>query len=161
MNIVIFGLGYVGCVTGACLAHLGHDVTGVELNPTKVSLINSGKSPIVEKDLDKLLAGVVREGRFRATEDWRSAVSVADLVLICVGTPSRANGSIDLRFLLRVSEQLGEALKSSARYLTVVVRSTVMPGTVEEKVIPTLERVSGKKAGRDFGVCMNPEFLRE
>ena len=161
MRISIFGMGYVGCVSGACLAALGHRVVGVEPNPVKVKLINSGKSPIVEKDLDTLLEKSVGAGLFSATENWREAVENSDLAIVCVGTPSHTNGSIDLRFVWRVCEQIGHALADRKTFFTVVIRSTVLPGTVEQTVIPVLEEHSGKKAGVDFGVCMNPEFLRE
>jgi len=161
MRISIFGMGYVGCVSGACLAALGHRVFGVEPNPVKVKLINSGKSPIVEKDLDTLIEKSVKERLFTATEDWRQAIDDSDLAIICVGTPSHANGSIDLRFVWRVCEQIGQALAHRKTYFTVVIRSTVLPGTVEQTVIPVLEEHSKKRAGVDFGVCMNPEFLRE
>lgn len=154
-------MGYVGCVTGACFADMGHTVHGVEPNPVKVDLINSGKSPIVEKDLDTLLAKVVANQSFRATADWAAAIKDSDIALVCVGTPSRSNGSIDLRFVQRVCEQIGAALAQHPGRLTVVIRSTVMPGTMDNLVIPTLEKASGKKAGKDFGLCMHPEFLRE
>jgi GDP-mannose 6-dehydrogenase len=161
MRISIFGMGYVGCVSGACFAEMGHTVLGVEPNPVKVDLINSGKSPIVEKGLDTLLAKVVRNGTFRATSDWAQAIKDSDLAIVCVGTPSRSNGGIDLRFVQRVCEQIGEALAKRSERFTIVIRSTVMPGTMDNVVIPTLEKASGKIAGRDFGVCMHPEFLRE
>jgi len=161
MRISIFGMGYVGCVSGACLAEMGHRVVGVEPNPVKVSLINSGKSPIVEKDLDTLIEKAVKAGNFSATEDWRQAVENSDLAIVCVGTPSHSSGSIDLRFVHRVCEQIGQALAQRNTFFTVVIRSTVLPGTVEQTVIPVLEEHSGRKAGVDFGVCMNPEFLRE
>lgn len=161
MKISIFGLGYVGCVSGACLAELGHQVVGVEPNPVKVGLINEGKCPIVETGLDTLIEKAVRTGGFRATEDWRQAIESTELAIVCVGTPSGSNGSLDLRFVRRVCEQIGQALKHRAGYFTVVIRSTVLPGTVEETVVPILEEHSGKRAGADFGVCMNPEFLRE
>ena len=160
-HISIFGLGYVGCVSGACLASLGCRVTGVDPNRTKVDLINAGRSPIVEKDLDELLKTGVSEGRFRATDDWKSAVGETDMALICVGTPSRPNGSIDLDYVRRVCKQIGLALRKRKTFFTVVVRSTVFPGSVESHLIPILERKSGKKAGVRVGVCMNPEFLRE
>ena len=160
-NVSIFGMGYVGCVSGACLASLGHHVTGVEPNKTKSDLINAGKSPIVEKDLDGLIETNVREGRFRATDDWKAAIAETDLALVCVGTPSRSNGSIDLKFVRRVCEQIGQALREKKEFFTVIIRSTVMPGSVEDMLIPILERESGRQAGADFGVCMNPEFLRE
>src|SRR5438552_7269097 len=161
MKISIFGLGYVGCVSGACFADMGHEVVGVEPNPVKVALINDARCPIVETGLEALLERGVRAKRFRATEDWHEAIAGTELAIICVGTPSNGNGSIDLRFVRRVAEQVGQALKTRARYFTVVVRSTVLPGTMQETVIPILEQYSGKRAGIDFGVAMNPEFLRE
>jgi GDP-mannose 6-dehydrogenase len=161
MKISVFGLGYVGTVTGACLAELGHEVIGADINPLKVGLINGGNSPIVEKDIDEIIRNVVGSGAFKATEDVAGAVRATDLALICVGTPSRPNGSLELGAVRRVASQIGRALKTVRRHFVVVVRSTVLPGTVEDVVIPILERQSGKKAGRDFGVCMNPEFLRE
>lgn len=161
MHISIFGLGYVGCTTGACLAELGHTVTGVEPNPAKVELINSGRSPIVEKGLEDLLAKQTAAGRFRATDDWTEAIRGCDIAMVSVGTPSKANGGLDLRFVRRVAEQIGDALRDVNRYVTVVMRSTMLPGTVEETVVPLLETHSGKRAGSDFGVAMNPEFLRE
>jgi len=161
MRISIFGMGYVGCVSGTCLAGLGHKVIGVEPNQLKVDLINGGKSPIVEKGLDELLAARVRDGQFKATTDWAEAVVSSDMAFVCVGTPSRANGSINTNFLQRVCEQIGQALRKREGWFTVVIRSTVIPGTVEKVLIPILEQHSGKRAGVDFGVCMNPEFLRE
>jgi GDP-mannose 6-dehydrogenase len=161
MTISIFGLGYVGCVSGACFAELGHKVIGVEPNLTKLSLINEGKCPIVETGLDGLIQKAVRSGRFRATDDWREAIAMTDLAIVCVGTPSSGNGNIDLRFVRRVCEQIGQALKDREAYFTVVIRSTVLPGTVQDTVIPIIEQHSGKRAGVAFGVCMNPEFLRE
>jgi GDP-mannose 6-dehydrogenase len=161
MRISIFGMGYVGCVSGACFAEMGHTVLGVEPNPVKVDLINSGKSPIIEKDLDTLLLKVVQNGSFRATADWQQAIKDSDLAIICVGTPSRPNGGIDLRFVERVCEQIGAALAERSTRFTVVIRSTVMPGTLHGLVLPALEKASGKKAGKDFGLCMHPEFLRE
>lgn len=161
MNVSIFGMGYVGCATGACLAQIGHNVIGVEPNETKVSLINRGISPIVEKGIDSLLKEMVGCKRFHATSNWMEAIAATEMAMISVGTPSRPNGSIDLLYLTRVAEQVGSALATKTDYFTVVIRSTVLPGTVEDVVIPELERTSGKKAGKDFGVCMNPEFLRE
>jgi GDP-mannose 6-dehydrogenase len=161
MRISIFGMGYVGCVSGTCLAGLGHKVIGVEPNQLKVDLINAGRSPIVEKGLDELLAAQVKAGQLKATANWEDAVQSSDLAFVCVGTPSRANGSINIGFLQRVCEQIGQALRKKEGRFTVVIRSTVIPGTVEKILIPILEQQSGKKAGPDFGVCMNPEFLRE
>jgi GDP-mannose 6-dehydrogenase len=161
MRISVFGLGYVGCVTGACLAELGHEVIGVDVNDIKVQMINAKESPIIENDIDRIIVKVVTGGKFRAMNNVGLAVRSTDLALVCVGTPSRANGSLELDAIKRVSAQIGDALKSLRRYFVVVIRSTVLPGTVESVVIPALERRSGKKAGHDFGVCMNPEFLRE
>jgi len=161
MRISIFGMGYVGCVSGTCLAGLGHKVIGVEPNQVKVDLINAGKSPIVENGLDELLAAQVKAGQLKATADWQDAISSSDVAFVCVGTPSNSNGSINTGFLQRVCEQIGRALRKKESYFTVVIRSTAIPGTVEGVLIPVLERESGKMAGRDFGVCMNPEFLRE
>lgn len=161
MKISIFGMGYVGCVSGACLASLENEVIGVEPNPVKVDLINSGKSPIVETGVDALIAAGLKSGKFRATADWKQAVLDSDLAFVCVGTPSSANGSINTHFLQRVCEQIGQALREKKSWFTVVIRSTVIPGTVEKQLIPVLEQQSGKKAGVDFGVCMHPEFLRE
>jgi GDP-mannose 6-dehydrogenase len=160
-RISIFGMGYVGCVSGACLASLGHQVIGVEPSRTKVDMINAGRSPIVEKDVEGLIATGVKEGRYRATDDWKAAIAQTDLALVCVGTPSRHNGSIDLRYVRRVCEQIGQALRDRKDFFTVVIRSTIIPGSVEDVLIPILERESGLKAGVGFGVCMNPEFLRE
>jgi GDP-mannose 6-dehydrogenase len=161
MKISVFGLGYVGTVTGACLAELGHEVLGADVNPLKVGLINAGKSPIVEKDINEIIRKVVGNGTFRATEDVAGAVRATELALVCVGTPSLPNGGLELDAVRRVASQIGRALRTVRRYFVVVVRSTVLPGTVEDVVVPILERQSGRKAGRDFGVCMNPEFLRE
>ena len=157
----VFGLGYVGCVSSACFAKEGHDVIGVDVSPLKVEMINSGRPTIVEIGIGELVADMVASGRLSATTDAADAVRRSDVSLICVGTPSRANGSIDLRYVERVCEEIGAAIGAKTTKHVVVVRSTVLPGTIERLVIPTLERASGKKAGRDFGVCMNPEFLRE
>lgn len=161
MRIAVMGLGYVGAVSGACLAEMGHHVTGVDPNRVKVDMMNNGKPPVVEKGLQEVLEGAVRSGRLVATDDWNGTVQHADLILVCVGTPSRSNGSIDLKYVKRVAEHIGEALRSKADYCVVAIRSTVFPGTVEGTVIPILELHSGRKAGKDFGVCMVPEFLRE
>jgi GDP-mannose 6-dehydrogenase len=160
-NISVFGLGYVGAVSLACLADNGHRVLGVDVNPTKVKIINEGRSPIVEHGLDELLCKGVESGSIRATSDSRQAVHETDISIICVGTPSNSNGSLDLRYVERVALEIGEALATKDGYHTVILRSTVLPGTTEEVVIPALEKTSGKKCGVDFGVCFNPEFLRE
>jgi GDP-mannose 6-dehydrogenase len=161
LRISIFGLGYVGTVSAGCLAHDGHEVVGVDPLPTKVDLINRGQSPIVETDIGEIIAANVKAGRLRATSDPVQAIRETDLSFVCVGTPSQANGNLDLRYIRRICEQIGEALKSKDTRHTVVIRSTILPGTMHKIVIPTLEEQSGKKAGVDFGVCNNPEFLRE
>jgi GDP-mannose 6-dehydrogenase len=161
MQVSVFGLGYVGSVSAASFAADGHTVIGVDVNPDKVGSLNEGRSPIVEKGLDELIRDTVADGRLRATTSTREAVEATGLSLICVGTPSRRNGSLDLTYLERVCEQIGEALRNKSEYHVVVVRSTVLPGTTHEVVIPALERTSGKKYGTGFGVCVNPEFLRE
>jgi GDP-mannose 6-dehydrogenase len=161
MNVSVFGLGYVGSVSAASFAADGHTVVGVDVNPDKVASLNDGRSPIVEKGLDELIRDNTTNGRLRATTSTKEAIAATDLSLICVGTPSRRNGSLDLTYLERVCEQTGDALKDKASYHVVVVRSTVLPGTTHGVVIPALERASGKKYGTGFGVTVNPEFLRE
>lgn len=161
MRVSIFGLGYVGCVSAASFAAEGHEVVGVDVNPEKVAAINEGRSPIVEPGLEELLKDGVAQTRLRATMDTAEAVHATDLSLICVGTPSRKNGSLDLTYLTRVCEQIGDVLKDKSAYHVVVVRSTVLPGTTHTHVIPALESRSGKKYGEGFGVAVNPEFLRE
>ena len=160
MKVSVFGLGYVGCVSAAALAS-EHDVVGVDVIPDKVKAVNDGRSPIVEPGLDDLLKDGVSTGRLHATTCTDDAVRATDLSLICVGTPSRKNGSLDLTYLLRVCEQIGDALRDKATYHVVVVRSTVLPGTTHGHVIPALEKASGKTYGEGFGVAVNPEFLRE
>jgi GDP-mannose 6-dehydrogenase len=160
-TISVFGLGYVGSVSVACLADHGHNVIGVDVNPTKVEMIAEGRSPIIEEGLGELLRKGMIEGRIRATTDVVQAVHESDVSFICVGTPSNPNGSLNLAYVKRVSEHIGEALVTKSGYHVVVARSTMLPGSTEEMVIPTLEQASGKQAGRDFGVCFNPEFLRE
>ena len=161
MKISIFGLGYVGTVSAGCLAREGHEVIGVDPLRTKVDLINSGKSPIIEAEIGEILAEAVRTGRLRATENQDEAINHTELSFVCVGTPSQANGNLDLTYIRRVCELIGRALKNKSSRHTVVIRSTILPGTMRDIVIPTLEECSGKKAGVDFGVCNNPEFLRE
>src|SRR3954464_280939 len=161
MNVSVFGLGYVGSVSAACFAEDGHHVVGVDVAPAKVASLNEGRSPIVEKGLDELIKENTANGRLRATTTTADAIRDTDISLIRVGTRSRKNGSLDLTYLERVAEQIGEALKDKDDYHVVVVRSTVLPGTTHEVVIPALERTSGKKYGTGFGVTVNPEFLRE
>jgi GDP-mannose 6-dehydrogenase len=161
MRIAVFGLGYVGCVSAACLANEGHQVIGVDVNPLKVKMINAGQSPIIESGVDKLIAQAVTAGKLRATQGAAEAIAEADLSLICVGTPSHENGSLDLQYVHHVAREIGEALAGQQNYHVIAVRSTVLPGTVFKEVIPLLEEASGRRVGPDFGVCSNPEFLRE
>ena len=161
MNISVFGLGYVGAVISACFAKGGHKVIGVDTDPVKVDLINNGRSPIIETGLEELLAQGVREGHIRACSNCEAAVSATEVSMVCVGTPSQANGELDLTYIRRVCEDIGNALKQKSAYHIVVVRSTMLPGSINGTVIPALEGASGKKAGKDFGVAINPEFLRE
>lgn len=161
MNLSIFGLGYVGAVSAGCLAADGHRVIGVDPNRTKVDLVNRGMTPIVEKDIGEMIAAAGSLGHLHATVDVNEAVQGSEVSLICVGTPSQLNGNLDLSYVRRVCEQIGAALTRKSSFHVVVARSTMLPGSMREVVIPTLERASGKRAGVDFGVCINPEFLRE
>jgi GDP-mannose 6-dehydrogenase len=161
MKISIFGLGYVGAVSAGCLARVGHHVIGVDPNEDKVDMINEGVTPIIEKDLGEILSEVVKQGRLKATTNASEAVCDTDMSFICVGTPSMPNGSLNLAFVRAVCEDIGRALANKTRFHIVVARSTMLPGTMRSVVIPALEASSGKRAGIDFGVCNNPEFLRE
>ncbi len=161
MNVSIFGLGYVGSVSVGCLASLGHRIIGVDINPMKVEMINAGKSPVIEAGLEDLVSGGVASGRIRAVTQAEEGVLNSDISLVCVGTPSAENGNLDLTFVERVCRQIGQALPRKNSRHTVVIRSTILPGSVEGKIIPILEEASGLKAGQDFGISFNPEFLRE
>jgi len=161
MRIAVFGLGYVGVVSAACLARDGHDVTGVDPNTVKVDFLRQGKSPIVEPGLEQLIAAAVKSGRLITSTDYVAAVANSDLLLICVGTPGQTNGSLDLTYVRRVVQQIGEQLGKAGGYRVIVIRSTLLPGSMQSVVIPLLEQASNRKAGPDFGVCINPEFLRE
>ena len=161
MKISIFGMGYVGTVSAGCLAYDGHQVIGVDPVQAKVDLINAGQSPIIEADIGEIIASTAQSGRLRATYDQIQAIRDTELSFVCVGTPSQPNGNLDLKFIRRICEQIGRALKDKTTRHTVVIRSTILPGTMHQIVIPILEEYSGKKAGVDFGVCNNPEFLRE
>ena len=161
LKVSVFGLGYVGTVSAGCLAQSGHEVVGVDPVATKVDLINQGQSPIIEAQINEIIASAVKSGRIRATQDAIQAILNTELSFVCVGTPSQANGNLDLTYIRRICEQIGEALKQKSSRHTVVIRSTILPGTMRNTVIPVLQEISGKKAGTDFGVCHNPEFLRE
>ena len=161
MKISVFGLGYVGAISAACLSKDGHTVVGVDNAPRKVELINSGMCPVIEAEADDIIKNSVDDGRLSATTDVALAIGTTDVSLVCVGTPSNDNGSLDLSYVRRVSEEIGFALSNKSSYHVVVMRSTMLPGSMRDVVIPTLEEFSGKKAGQDFGVCINPEFLRE
>lgn len=161
MRISIFGMGYVGAVCAACLANRGHSVIGVDISDVKVDLVNAGKSPIVEPGLEELLQRGVAAGRIRATTNTAEAINDSELSMICVGTPSKKNGDLDLHFVESVVREIGAVLKGKTARHTIVVRSTVLPGTVNNLIVPLLEQTSGKRVGRDFGVAVNPEFLRE
>ncbi|MBN2354511.1 nucleotide sugar dehydrogenase, partial [candidate division KSB1 bacterium] len=161
MKISVFGLGYVGCVSAACFAEMGHKVVGVDVNENKVNMINKGISPIIEKGLGALIQEQVSVGRLTATKDTTFAGMNSDIMFICVGTPSETNGSINLAYVERVSDEIGRVLKERRDYTVVALRSTVLPGVAEEVVLRRLQSHSGKKVGVDFGFALNPEFLRE
>ncbi len=161
MKLSIFGLGYVGTVTSACFARNGHEVVGVDINPHKVALLNDGKSPIVEEEIGDMVMENVRAGRLRATDDVKDAILNTEISLICVGTPSNGNGSLSLHSVISVCRSLAQVLRHKKDYHLIVLRSTVLPGTVSRIILPLLEQESGKKLGHGFGLCFNPEFLRE
>jgi GDP-mannose 6-dehydrogenase len=160
-EISVFGLGYVGAVSAAWLARQGHHVVGVDPNLTKVEMINAGRSPIIEEGLEELIRDGVAAGRIRATTIADDAIAATSITIVCVGTPSAANGSLDLTQVEKVCQEIGSAIAEKTDRHDVVLRSTMLPGSTEDVVVPALERSSGKTAGRDFGVCFNPEFLRE
>ena len=161
MKISVFGLGYVGIISAACLAQMGHEVIGVDVNPNKVRMIEQGQSPVMEAEIGFIIAEQNKAQRLKATENGAWAFDRTDLSLICVGTPGKDNGSLDLTYVRRIFEKIGEYLFSKSDFHWIILRSTVLPGTTEEILIPILEEKSGKSAGKDFGVCFNPEFLRE
>jgi GDP-mannose 6-dehydrogenase len=161
LRVSVFGLGYVGTVSAACLANEGHDVVAVDPVKTKVDLVNEGRSTIIEAEIGDIIEANVKARRLRAVIDPLSAVQTTEVSFVCVGTPSQPNGNLDLRFVRRICEQIGSALKGKDDPHTVVIRSTVLPGTMRQVVIPSLEEFSDKRAGVAFGVCHNPEFLRE
>jgi GDP-mannose 6-dehydrogenase len=161
LSISVFGLGYVGSVSAACFAHLGHRVTGVDISTAKVEMLASGRSPIVEARMSELVEEGHRAGRLHATTVSHDAICGSDLSFVCVGTPSLRSGKLDLSFVERVVHEIGAALKQKNSYHVVVLRSTVLPGTTESLVIPAMEKASGLRVGEDFAVCYNPEFMRE
>lgn len=161
MEISVFGLGYVGCVSAACLAADGHTVVGVDVNKAKVDQITAGQCPIVEPQLDVFIAENARAGRLSATDNAQLAVRQTSISFVCIQTPSSTNGSLDLKYVVRVAEEIGEALRTKDAFHIVVFRSTMLPGTMERVVVPALVKHSGKQPGKDFGVVYHPEFLRE
>jgi GDP-mannose 6-dehydrogenase len=161
MKVSVFGVGYVGCVTAACLAHEGHQVIGVDVDPLKIQSINEGRSPFFEPGLDDLLREEVRTGRLQATVNQGEAVRNSDLALICVGTPTNPEGTIRLDYLRRVVTTIAQELQQSNRYYVVALRSTVLPNAIENELVPLLERNSFKSVGEQIGFVYNPEFLRE
>lgn len=161
MKISVFGLGYVGAVSAACFAAEGNQVVGVDVSQTKVDIVNAGISPVIEDGISELIGSAVAAGKLRATTDAAEAIESTDISLVCVGTPSNDNGSLKLDYIRRVSQQIGEEIAKKSERHIVVMRSTMLPGTIDSLVRPTLEESSGKKAGVDFDVCVNPEFLRE
>jgi GDP-mannose 6-dehydrogenase len=161
MNISVFGLGYVGCVTAACLASQGHRVVGMDINIEKVDAINNARSPIIERRLEELIREGRSSGNLRATHDAHEAIEHGDVLLICVGTPSDANGNLDFKFIDRVCIDIAQSLREVSGYKLIAVRSTLLPGTIDQRIIPLLTKESGKQVGPGFGVASNPEFLRE
>jgi len=161
MRIAIFGLGYVGCVSAGCFAKNGHNVVGVDITPAKREILMQGRSPVVEKDLDEIIAEAVRAGKLTAAASAGEAVAATDVSLICVGTPSRPNASLNLDYVARVCEEIGAALKGRKERHIVCVRSTMVPGSTENVVIPALVRGYGAALPAHIGVAVNPEFLRE
>ena len=161
MRVSVFGAGYVGSVTAACLARAGHEVVAVDVNPQKIEILNAGASPVVERGLGELLARVVGAGRLRATTSSGEAVDRSDVALICVGTPGRPNGRLDVDAVAAVGREIGGALRGRRRPFTVVLRSTVLPGTTETVLLPALRSGLGEPEPRRLSVAVNPEFMRE
>ncbi|MEE4384477.1 MAG: nucleotide sugar dehydrogenase [Pseudomonadales bacterium] len=161
MRIGVYGLGYVGAVSLACLARDGHEVIGVDIDPVKLDILRRGESPVIEAGMPELVREVMARGSVQLTDDAGQALSRTDVSLICVGTPSQPNGSQDQSAVMRLTEELGRQLGSHAEHHTLVYRSTLVPGTVERSLIPLLEETSGRRVQADFDVCFQPEFLRE
>jgi len=160
VNISVFGIGYVGCISLGCLASDGNNVIGVDTNSVKIQQINSGKSTVVEKDIDKIIGEQFAIGKIKATDDFNYAVQNSEISIICVGTPSDEDGSLNLSYIVNVAQQIGEALKSKTQFHIISVRSSVPPGTIK-KLEDEISRISGKIVDKDFSVLINPEFLRE
>ena len=160
-SISVFGLGYVGAVSLGCLARDGHEVYGVDIDPAKLDLVRDGRSPIIEEGMQDLMRAVVNGGGVTVTDSLREAILATDVSFVCVGTPPRPNGNQDLTALLRLAEELGSVLSEKATRHLIVIRSTVKPGTVDDLIKPLIEATSGLKAGVDFSICFQPEFLRE
>ena len=161
LAVSIFGLGYVGSVSAACLAAMGHKVIGVDVSRAKVEMLGSGRTPIIEARMSELVAEAHQACRLHATTDAAEAVLNSEVSFVCVGTPSLKNGKLDLSHIERVAREIGAAIRQKKSPHLFVLRSSVLPGTTETAVLPILERESGKKCGRDFTVCYNPEFMRE
>lgn len=161
MALSVFGLGYVGCVSAACLASRGFPVVGVDVNSSKIEFLRRGQTPVFEERIGQLIAEVVESGLLTVSDDPARAVLDSDVTMVCVGTPSAPGGGLATRYLERATDEIGAALATKDSFHVVVYRSTMVPGTCEEILIPRLERASGKRVGVDFGVCVNPEFLRE
>src|SRR5215470_6634877 len=161
LSVSIFGLGYVGSVSAACFASKGHKVIGVDVSRAKVELMDSGRTPIVEARMPEMVAEANKACRLHGTTDATEAVMNSEVSFVCVGTPSLKNGKLDLSHIEKVAREIGAALKEKRSGHTVVLRSTVLPGTTESVVLPILKEASGRRAGSDFTVCYNPEFMRE
>ena len=163
MDIAIYGVGYVGAVAAGCLASFGHSVLAVDVNQSKVDIVNSGRPPLFEPGLPELIATAVADKRLVATVDGSKAFDASEMLFVCVGTPGLANNKLDLSFIIGLAEEFGRKLAAATdgRRRTLVFRSTVLPGTMDAVVLPILERASGLKAGVDFGLGYMPEFLRE
>ena len=161
MNISIFGMGYVGCILAAGHSSQGHKIIGLDINQSKLDILNHGKSPVFEKDIDNYISEAIKKGLLETTTDANQAIKNSEISLISVGTPSKENGEINLNFTIKVCEDIAKALKEKQTYHLIVFKSTLFPGTVENILIPLIEKTSGKKVGKDFGICHNPEFLRE
>jgi GDP-mannose 6-dehydrogenase len=161
MRVAVQGVGYVGTITAACLADFGHEVTGIDPDLIKVQAVASGRSPVVEPQLDSLVRRTVASGHLRATSDVQAGLADAEVVIVCVGTPAKSTGAVDLHYLERAAIEIGERLARNNSYLAIVIRSTVPPGTVDEMFRPTVAAVAGAAAAESFGVAVCPEFLRE